>query len=135
MENPFSLRAGMRYTFTYRPGPAEVPGKGWFPQEFARGAFDRSVGKVVPLTMNGRQLGHGRLMEADVADDGGSVQLTYEVTDLDAGQAAGDAPSAGRLEDSNGPWWYPLGQLAGARSESPDRAPLTGPARKRRPDP
>jgi len=103
MAVPPLIRVGMRYTFTHRPGPVEIPGKGWFPQKLATGAFASQIGKVIPLTMNGRQFGHGCLTEAVVADDGDSVQLTYEVTDLDAGQAAGDAPPEDRSEDSNGP--------------------------------
>lgn len=90
MENPFRFRTGMRYTFTYHPEPAEVPGKGWFPQKFAPGAFDSSIGKVIPIMLDGRQIGHGRLTGADVAGDGDSVQLTYEITDLGTGSARPD---------------------------------------------
>ena len=83
------FQPGMQYSFLYRSQPEEIPGKGWSVPQFASDAFRSQIGKVVPLTWEGRRFGHGRLIAADVADDGYSVQFTYEVTDLDPGQPGG----------------------------------------------
>ncbi len=45
---------------------------------FAPGCFDSQIGKVVPLNLRGVEIGHMRLIAADVAGDGLSVHLTYE---------------------------------------------------------
>jgi len=82
---PPLLQAGLRYTFTYHAQPVDIPGKGTFPERFAPGAFDRAIGTVVPLKLENRPAGHVRVLAADVAPDGASVEFTYEITDLEAG--------------------------------------------------
>jgi phage head maturation protease len=77
------LRPGMRYTFWSPAGTFEVPGKGEFPERFAPGAFDRTVGTVVPLTYEGSTIGRGRVISAEVAADGSGVSITYEVLEPD----------------------------------------------------
>lgn len=79
MSHPMRLRPGMRYSFRYFPPPEEVPGKGVFTPVFAPGAFDRQIGTITRLTLNGHQIGLAQVISAEVADDGGSVQLEYEV--------------------------------------------------------
>lgn len=75
---PFAFfRAGM--VFSGR----EMAGHG---QRFERDAFTGSIGKIVPVRVHGEIIGHARVREAEVADDGSSVQFTYEVTDLSPGQ-------------------------------------------------
>lgn len=86
MGHPARLVVGNRYSFTYRSLPEMIPGKGEFTPKFASGAFDGSIGKVVPLKFEGRRFGRGRLISAVVSDDGYSVEFTYEVTDLSPGQ-------------------------------------------------
>ena len=80
---PPLLQVGVRYSFTSRAGTTDVPGKGAFQEKFASGAFDRSLGTVIPLKLETRAIGHARIISADVASDGLSVVFTYEVTDLD----------------------------------------------------
>lgn len=80
------LRPGMRYSFRYFPPPEEIPGKGTFTTVFAPGAFDRHLGTFTRLMLNGRQIGSARVIAADVAEDGASVQFEYEVADLDPDQ-------------------------------------------------
>jgi hypothetical protein len=50
------------------------------------------VGKVVPLSFRDEEIGHARVREATVADDGSSVLFVYEITDLSPGQAGGEGP-------------------------------------------
>lgn len=85
MSRPFVPVVGLRYSFTYRAGTFHVPGtgKGEFQDQFAPGAFDDSLGKTVPLKLERRQVGHARVVGAEVAADGLSVEFTYEITDLD----------------------------------------------------
>ena len=83
MNHPATPHVGMRYSFTHRAGTVDVPGKGEFPERFSPGAFDGSLGTVIPLKLEDTQIGHARVIEARVADDGLSVKITYEVTDLD----------------------------------------------------
>lgn len=45
---------------------------------FAPTAFDSQIGKDVPVRVEGRTL-PGRLVDADVADDGRDVLLTFDV--------------------------------------------------------
>lgn len=82
MNMPPFLQVGARYEVWEPAGTFEVPGKGEFPQRFASGAFDRSIGKVVPLKIEQRAVGHIRLLAAKVAEDGSGVALTYEIVDL-----------------------------------------------------
>ena len=73
------LQPGMRYTFWHPAGSVHVPGKGEFAERFAPGAFDGTVGTEFPITLQGNVIGRGRLIEAEVAEDGSGVSLTYEV--------------------------------------------------------
>lgn len=91
--SPFLPRVGMRYEAWEPAGTVDVPGKGTFPQKFMPGAFDRQIGKVVPLRFGERPepgtadarpaLGHVRVIAAEVAPGGNGVMFTYEVIDLD----------------------------------------------------
>jgi hypothetical protein len=94
MSHPFRLMPGMRYSFIHRSQPEDYGPKGWATPKFMPGAFDGSVGKVVPLTYEGRQFGHGRVIAAKVADDGYSVEFTYEIVDLEPGQEGITEPGA-----------------------------------------
>ncbi|OQQ16130.1 hypothetical protein B0675_02260 [Streptomyces sp. M41(2017)] len=49
---------------------------------FEQGAFDRQVGQDIPVRVEGRDSTTGRLLKAEVADDGRSVELTLDV-DID----------------------------------------------------
>jgi hypothetical protein len=60
----------MRISFDH---PAEAG------ERFAPDAFDVSVGKEVRLSVQGRPSGTCRLVAAEVASDGSSVMLTYDV--------------------------------------------------------
>jgi hypothetical protein len=80
---PPIFQIGLVYSFTYHAQPEEYPGKGWATPQFASGAFDRSIGSVIPLKLRDRPVGHVRVLAADVAPDGASVEFTYEITDLD----------------------------------------------------
>jgi len=80
---PPVFEIGLRYSFTYRAQVFEVPGKGAYPEKFTAGAFDRATGTIVPLKLEDRPVGHVRVLAADVADDGASVQFTYEIIDLE----------------------------------------------------
>ena len=80
---PPAFRVGTVYSFTYPAQPEEIPGKGQATPRFASGAFDRSIGSVIPLKLEARPVGHVRVLKADVAPDGASVEFTYEITDLD----------------------------------------------------
>jgi hypothetical protein len=60
---------------------------------FAPGAFDNQVGKTIPLTGMGPPGSTGKLLAADVQDEGASVLLTLECDD-------GAASSYGRFETS-----------------------------------
>jgi hypothetical protein len=67
----------MRYSFRVRAEDHE---------RFAPHAFDNAIGTTVPITLNGRPIGDATVVAADVADDGGSVELTYDMLgDLLAG--------------------------------------------------
>ena len=83
MSHPFVPRVGMRYEGWEPAGTVDVPGKGEFPRQFAPGAFDSSIGKIVPFKFGDVRVGHVRVIAADVAEDGSGVQFTYEITDLD----------------------------------------------------
>lgn len=84
--NPLSLEPGTRYT-AWEPAPTDyVPGKGEVRSRFAPGSWDRQVGKVVPLKVEGTEVAQVRLVAAEVAEDGSGVSLTYEVL---AGQLGG----------------------------------------------
>ena len=49
-------------------------------ERFASGAFNRLIGKDVPVTLpNGRHV-MGKLIAAEVAPDGASAELTVELT-------------------------------------------------------
>lgn len=50
------------------------------PGRFAPRAFESSIGKIVPLKVEGRQVGEAKLVAAEVADDGRSVRLTFDTT-------------------------------------------------------
>lgn len=50
-------------------------------QQFAPGCFDSQIGKTVPLKGDGQQIGNCKIVGAEVAEDGLSVTLTYEVPD------------------------------------------------------
>jgi hypothetical protein len=47
---------------------------------FTPEAFDASIGKTVPLKVEGRGVGEAKLVAAEVADDGKSVRLTFDTT-------------------------------------------------------
>jgi len=79
---PFIPPVGTRVEQYQPAGVFQVPGKGEAEQKFAQGAFDGSVGKVVPITMEGRTIGSGRVISADVALDGSGVTIVYEITEL-----------------------------------------------------
>jgi phage head maturation protease len=83
MGMPPLLQVGIRYEIWQPAGTFEVPCKGEFQQQFAPGAFDRSVGKVVPLKIESRPVGHARVVSAEVAQDGSGVTFTYEIVDLE----------------------------------------------------
>jgi hypothetical protein len=83
MNMPPLFQVGVRYEAWQPAGTFEVPGKGEFQQQFAPGAFDRQVGKIVPLKVAGRARGHVRVVAAEVAGDGSGVTFTYEIVDLD----------------------------------------------------
>jgi hypothetical protein len=48
-------------------------------ERFAAGAFNRSIGSVIPIRVEGREVGEGRVVEAVVDADGSGVTFTYEV--------------------------------------------------------
>jgi len=50
-------------------------------QQFAPGCFDSQIGKTVPLKAEGQQIDNCKIVGAEVAEDGLSVTLTYEVPD------------------------------------------------------
>src|SRR5690348_14332702 len=75
---------GGRFDFWLPAEPVEVPGKGTFPQRFGPGAFNSSIGKIVPVKHEGRVIGHERVVAAEVADDGSGVMFTVEVVDRNA---------------------------------------------------
>lgn len=81
--HPFMPQPGMRYTLWEPAGTIDVPGKGEFPQQFAPGAFNRSIGKVIPIKYEGREICQGRVISAEVADDGSGVSITYEVVNVE----------------------------------------------------
>jgi hypothetical protein len=83
MSMPPLLQVGVRYEAWQPAGTFEVPGKGEFQERFASGAFNRSVGKVIPLKIEERPVGHVRVISAEVAEDGSGVTFTYEIVDLD----------------------------------------------------
>jgi phage head maturation protease len=77
--HPPMFEPGMRYTIWQPAGTVDIPGKGEFTERFAPGAFDGTVGKEVPLTYEEREIGRGRVVSAEVAEDGSGVSITYEV--------------------------------------------------------
>lgn len=93
----------MRYEFRYYAQPFEVPGKGRFPEKFASGAFDRSVGKVVPLKLDEQVVGQARVISAEVAGDGDSVLFVYETEGPDPDHV---------VEVSAGRWSFALTEEA-----------------------
>jgi hypothetical protein len=90
MSQPSFFCVGACFQVREPAGVLSVPGKGKVAAVFGRGDFTSSVGKVVPLRVRDEVIGHARVREADVADDGSSVLFTYEITDLSPGQAGGD---------------------------------------------
>jgi hypothetical protein len=72
---------GMQSEFWQPADPFYVEGKGWFPQKFMQGAFDGTVDQIVPMTYEGRLLGHVKIISAKVAEDGSGVMFTIEVVD------------------------------------------------------
>jgi hypothetical protein len=72
---------GMRSEFWQPADPFYVEGKGWFPQKFMPGSFDSTVGQIVPMTYEGRLLGHVKVISATVAEDGSGVMFVIEVVD------------------------------------------------------
>jgi hypothetical protein len=47
-------------------------------ERFAPGCFDSQIGKFVPVNVEGAPHGRGRLVAAEIADDGQSVELTVD---------------------------------------------------------
>lgn len=92
MTEPSFFRVGACFRVREPSGTVNVPGRGEEPVVFARDAFTAQVGRVIPLRVRDDVVGHARVREADVADDGTSVLFTYEITDLSPGQAGGDEP-------------------------------------------
>lgn len=92
MNEPSFLRAGACFQLREPAGTMSVPGKGEVPVVFAPDAFASQAGRVFPLTvLPGREvIGHARVREAVVSDDGASVLFTYEITDLSPGQAGSE---------------------------------------------
>lgn len=72
---PFNQQPGERMTAWAFAAPGEV---------YAPGAFDRSVGQIITDQLEGRPVGHSRIIAAEVAADGSGVTLTLEVVDRDA---------------------------------------------------
>jgi hypothetical protein len=67
-------------SFWQPAGTYAVPGKGEFPEKFMPRAFDRAIGKQVPMTgPGGEDLGLCTLVAAEVAEDGSGVTLTVEL--------------------------------------------------------
>lgn len=58
---------------------------------FTADAFDSQIGKQLPVNIEGSEPKTGRLIAAQVADDGQSVELTIDV-DLQVPTPAGRAP-------------------------------------------
>lgn len=49
---------------------------------FAPGAFDRNIGKIVPMLLAGHiKPGRCRVVAAEIVDDGHAALITYEVVD------------------------------------------------------
>ena len=71
---PFSQQPGERTTAWSPAAPGEV---------YAPGAFDRSIGQIIVDQLEGRPVGHSRIIAAEVAADGSGVMLTLEVVDRD----------------------------------------------------
>lgn len=67
------LKPGARWTVVRRAGQF-----GEYEERFAQEAFDGMVGRVTPVTFNGAPFARGRLVSAVVADDGLSVEFTFE---------------------------------------------------------
>lgn len=51
-------------------------------ERYTQTTFEGSVGKVVPLKVEGRRVGEAKLISAEVADDGKSVRLTFDATGM-----------------------------------------------------
>jgi hypothetical protein len=90
MPEPSFFRVGARFQAREPAGTVDVPGVGEVPVQFAQDDFTTQAGRTVPLRVRGDVVGHARVCEATVADDGRSVLFTYEITDLSPGQAGGD---------------------------------------------
>jgi hypothetical protein len=86
MSQPPFLRIGTRFEVRRPAGTVHVPGKGDFPDRFAPGTFDAQVGSEISLSVNGEPVGRAVIIAVQVADDGSSVLLTYEITELGPGQ-------------------------------------------------
>lgn len=57
-------------------GETFVPGKGTFRDQFARGAFDKQVGRSVPWTTEDSIIGTVLIRSAIVDDDGSGVTFS-----------------------------------------------------------
>ena len=77
--SPLQFQQGSRYMVRLAAGTFDVPGKGEFNQLFASGCFDGQIGHVVGMTINGGWIVDVRIIAADVAEDGQTVDITYEV--------------------------------------------------------
>jgi hypothetical protein len=82
---------------------------------YAKNAFASQVGKEMPVTVAGQPIGTGKLLAAQVSDDGADVSLTFEVPDdarqwLEAGVGRGGFSLGSFLEHpvppsgTDGPW-------------------------------
>jgi hypothetical protein len=77
--NPLQFDRGTQYMVRLAAGTFDVPGKGEFNQIFASGCFDGQIRHVVGMTINGGWIVDVRIIAADVAEDGQTVDITYEV--------------------------------------------------------
>lgn len=89
-DSPF--RTGSVIEIREAAGEHVVPGEGQVPVVFTPDDFRDSLGKTVPLSFAGEVIGQARVRDARVEDDGRSVLLTYEITDLSPGQAGSEVP-------------------------------------------
>jgi hypothetical protein len=48
---------------------------------FTQSAFDKQVGKSLPVTIDGVYYGDGALVRAKISEDGGTAVLTFDVGD------------------------------------------------------
>ena len=69
-----------RIEFWEPAGTFDVPGKGEFPQKFASGAFEGTIGKRVPMRApSGRQAGWCTVVSVVVDSDGGGATWTVDI--------------------------------------------------------